>query len=206
MFGAGQLGTILPVMSIYEMVIMTGQAVGDQPLLFVRRRRIALHTQVFFWMKGTTQMRRLPILVAAAMMLAFPLAHAADAPAPAAADVYTYKTPKLDRARIDALLAKPAKLLVIDVRRPDEITTIGGFPVYLSIQAGDLEKSLPYIPHDRTIVTVSNHAHRAGAAGDALVSHGFKVAGAIGVQDYEKEGGQLTKIAPPPKAADAGNH
>ena len=151
-------------------------------------------------------MKRLPMLMAAAMLLAAPLADAfADAPAPAAA-AYPYKTPKLDRARIDALLAKPAKLLVIDVRRPDEITTIGGFPVYLNIQAGDIEKSLAYIPHDRAIVTVSNHAHRAGAAGDALASHGFKVAGAIGVQDYEKEGGQLTKIAPPPKAADAGNH
>jgi rhodanese-related sulfurtransferase len=147
------------------------------------------------------------MLVAAAMLLAPPLADAfADAPAQPAASAYTYKTPKLDRARIDALLAKPAKLLVIDVRRPDEITAIGGFPVYLSIQAGDIEKSLAYIPRDRTIVTVSIHAHRAGAAGDILTSHGFNVAGAIGVKDYEQEGGQLAKIAPPPKAADAGNH
>lgn len=147
------------------------------------------------------------MLVAAAMLLAPPLADAfADVPAQPAASAYTYKTPKLDRARIDALLAKPAKLLVIDVRRPDEITAIGGFPVYLSIQAGDIEKSLAYIPQDRTIVTVSIHAHRAGAAGDILTSHGFNVAGAIGVKDYEQEGGQLAKIAPPPKAADAGNH
>jgi rhodanese-related sulfurtransferase len=159
-------------------------------------------------------MRRLPVLVAVAIILASPLSKAAaDAPAqPAAAADYKYKTPKLDRAQIDALLAKPAKLLVIDVRRPDELTTIGGFPVYLSIQAGDVEKSLAFIPKDRTIVTVSNHAHRAGAAGDLLASHGFKVAGAIGVEDYESEGGALTKIAPPakaaapPKAADAGNH
>jgi len=152
-------------------------------------------------------MRRLPMLMAAALLLAAPLAdaYAADTSAQPAAHPYTFKTPKLDRARIDALLAKPAKLLIVDVRRPDEITAIGGFPVYLSIQAGDLEKSLPSIPHDRTIVTVSNHAFRAGAVGDALTSHGFKVAGAIGVQNYEEEGGQLTKITPPPKAADAGN-
>jgi hypothetical protein len=43
-------------------------------------------------------------------------------------------------------------------------------------------------------------------ANDVLSAHGFKVAGAIGIQNYEKEGGSLTKIAPPPKAADAGNH
>ena len=35
----------------------------------------------------------------------------------------------LKRAEIDALLAQPATVLVIDVRRPDEITSIGGFPV-----------------------------------------------------------------------------
>ena len=154
-------------------------------------------------------MRRLPILIATALLVASPLAptFAADAPTQKADPLYTYKTTRLDRAKIDALLAKPAKLLIIDVRRPDEITAIGGFPVYLNIQAADVEKSLAYIPHDRTIVTVSIHAHRAGAAGDILTAHGFKVAGAIGVKDYEDEGGQLTKIAPPPpKAADAGNH
>ena len=151
-------------------------------------------------------MKRLPIILAAAMMLAYPLAQAiaADAPVQKVDPAYTYKTTRLDRARFDALLAKPEKLLIIDVRRPDEVTAIGGFPVYLSLQVGDVEKSLAYIPKDRAIVTVSIHAHRAGAVGDLLTSHGFKVAGAIGVKDYENEGGQVTKIAPPqPKAADA---
>ncbi|WOJ90849.1 rhodanese-like domain-containing protein [Methylocapsa polymorpha] len=148
-------------------------------------------------------MRKLLTSVAIAMVLASPLAWAADAaaqaaaPPPAAAE-YKYKTPQLKRAELDALLAKPEGLLVIDVRRPDELTNIGGLPVYLSIQAKDLENSLAYIPKDRVIVTVSNHAGRAGAAGDLLTSRGFKVAGAVGVQNYENEGGKLTKIAPPP--------
>jgi rhodanese-related sulfurtransferase len=116
---------------------------------------------------------------------------------PAAAE-YKSKSPQLKRATIDALLAKPDSILVIDVRRPDELTAIGGLPVYLSIQAKDLEKSLAFIPRDRIIVTVSNHAGRAGVAADLLVGHGFNVAGAIGVQNYEAEGGTLTKIAPPP--------
>jgi len=141
-------------------------------------------------------------LAALLTTLAGPAVLAADPSAsPAAAQDYTYKTPRLDRSHIDSLLAKPGKLLVIDVRRPDELTKIGGFPVYLSIQPAQLEQELAYIPKDRQIVTVSNHAHRAGAAGDLLTAHGFKVAGAIGVEDYEKEGGALTKIAPPASTA-----
>ncbi len=152
-----------------------------------------------------------------ALILGAPLAHAAepgkaDAPA-AAADPhytyapdprYTYKTQRLNRAELDALFAKPENLLVLDIRRPDELTSIGGFPVYLSIQVADLEKSLAYLPKDRTIVIVSNRAHRAGAVGDLLTGHGFKVAGAIGVQDYAEQGGTITKIEKPaPQAAAA---
>jgi len=111
---------------------------------------------------------------------------------------YTYKTPKLDRAKFDALLAHPKDLLIIDVRRPDELTRIGGFPVFLSIQSSELEKHLASIPKDRKIVTVSNHAGRAGAAGDLLAGKGYKVVGAVGAQNYEEEGGTLTRIAPPP--------
>lgn len=152
---------------------------------------------------------------ALAIILAVPLAHAAEpgkAEAPAAAadphyayapdPRYTYKTPRLNRAELDALFIKPESLLVLDIRRPDELTTIGGFPVYLSIQVSDLEKNLAYLPKDRTIVIVSNRAHRAGAAGDLLAGHGFKVAGAIGVQDYAEQGGTITKIEKPtPQAA-----
>ncbi len=150
------------------------------------------------------------MLVAAAMLLASPLtpSFAVAEPAQKVDPLYTYKTTRLDRARFDALLAKPEKLLIVDVRRPDEITAIGGFPVYFSVQTDDVEKSLAFIPRDRAIVTVSIHAHRAGKVGDILTAHGYKVAGAIGVKDYEDEGGTLTKIAPPPttKAADGANH
>lgn len=109
-----------------------------------------------------------------------------------------YKSPKLNRAQIDALLAKPDQLVVIDVRRPDELTANGGFPVYLNIQAKELEKSTAYIPKERTVITVSNHAGRALPAADLLLDKGFKVAGAVGAQDYEAEGGTLVKLAPPP--------
>lgn len=114
------------------------------------------------------------------------------------------KTVVLTRAQFDQLLAKPEKLVIVDVRRPDEVTAIGGFPVYLSIQLEDLEKHLAWIPKDRQVVAVSNHAGRAGRAADLLASRGFNVVGRIGVQNYEEQGGKLTKIAPKaPAGADA---
>jgi rhodanese-related sulfurtransferase len=113
------------------------------------------------------------------------------------------KAKTLTRAELDQLLATPDKVLLIDVRRPDEVSTNGGFPVYLSIQIGDLEKHLDAIPKDRIIVTVSNHAARGGKAADLLASHGFNVAGAVGAETYEKEGGTLTRIEIPKKVATA---
>jgi rhodanese-related sulfurtransferase len=104
----------------------------------------------------------------------------------------------LTRAEIDDLLSKPDQVLIIDVRRPDEVTSNGGFPVYFSVQLGDLERSLAFIPKDRTIIAVSNHAARGGRAADILAKAGFKVAGAAGAEDYESQGGTLTKITPPP--------
>lgn len=154
----------------------------------------------------TKQLTTMAIL---AMALTSPVGLAAehgDAKKPeaaAAAKPYSYKTPKLNRAQIDALLAKPAELLIIDTRRPDEISKIGSFPVYLNIQVDGLEAALPFIPKDRSIVTVSNHAGRAGKAGDFLADKGFKVVGAIGSQNYEEEGGKITKIAIPSPKADA---
>jgi rhodanese-related sulfurtransferase len=109
---------------------------------------------------------------------------------------------ELTRAEFEQLLAKPGDLLIIDLRRPDELTRIGGFPVYLSIQAKDLERQLEWIPKDRTIVTVSNHAARSGRAADLLTAKGFKVAGLLGAQTYEEQGGKLTKVeVPPPRPA-----
>ncbi|HET7833154.1 MAG TPA: hypothetical protein VFK88_09340 [Gallionella sp.] len=154
-------------------------------------------------------MNKLKNLIALlALLLPALLALAADAGASQKADEqpWTYQTQRLSRAQLDVLLGHPEKLLFIDVRRPDEVSKLGGFPIYLSIQIRQLEESLAYIPKDRHIVTVSNRAHRAGAAGDLLAARGFKVAGAVGVKDYEEQGGWLSKIpVPPPKASEANN-
>ncbi|MYN44803.1 rhodanese-like domain-containing protein [Pseudoduganella sp. FT93W] len=111
---------------------------------------------------------------------------------------WTHNTRQLQRSEVDALLAQPEKVLILDVRRPDEVTAKGSFPVYLSVQAKDVEQQLSFIPKDRLIITVSNHAHRAGAVGDLLLAKGYQVAGATGSEDYEAQGGTIKRITPPP--------
>lgn len=139
-------------------------------------------------------------LVSASLVTVHAFAQQAPAAAASAAE-WKYKTKHLDRAGIDALLAHPNKVLFVDVRRPDEIVSKGTFPVYLNVQTKDVEKQLAFIPKDRAIVTVSNHAGRAGQVGDLLASKGFKVAGAAGSEEYEAAGGMITRITPPPPKA-----
>jgi len=143
------------------------------------------------------------MLIAAAAVLATATVLAQDATPAGAVSSKAHKSQEhvLSREELDKLLANPNKILLIDVRRPDEISKIGGLPVYLSVQLGDLEKSIAWIPKERTVVTLSNHAVRAKRAADFLRSKGFTVAGAVGVQTYEQQGGTLTKVAPPPAGA-----
>ena len=136
-------------------------------------------------------------LLIATVLLAAPAAFAQPAAPATAEKAPAFKAHVLSRVEFDDLLKHPAQVLIIDVRRPDEVTSKGGFPVYLSAQISDLESSLAWIPKDRKIVTVSNHAARAGKAADLLASKGYKVAGAVGVELYEKDGGTLTRIPIP---------
>ncbi len=128
-------------------------------------------------------------------------ASAAAASSTYVAPPWTYKTKQLNRNQVDVLLGNPKKLLIIDLRRPDELIKYGSFPAYLNLQLKDLPELLEYIPKDRTILTVSNRAHRAGAAGDILTAAGYKVAGATGSEDYREAGGTITKVSPPAPAA-----
>lgn len=162
-------------------------------------------------------MKNLRPLAVAALALSALAATAQTATPPAAgasnptyvAPPWKYKIKELSYKQIDALLAQPEKVVVLDVRRPDELIQYGSFPAFLNIQNSqlneknpDLAKYLAYIPKDRAILTVSNHAQRAGAVGDFLVSRGYNVVGAAGSEDYELEGGKnVSHIkAPPPRA------
>jgi gluconolactonase len=99
--------------------------------------------------------------------------------------------PALTREQVDALLATPDKVTFIDVRRADEIAASGTVPVFLNIQVSELDRFLSYIPRDRQLVTISNHAGRAARAATLLRTKGFNVAGAFGVEDYTAKGGSL---------------
>lgn len=147
----------------------------------------------------------LQTLPAVAQEAATPTAAAASAPVPKpyVAPPWTYKTQQLSRNDVDKLLGNPKKLLVIDVRRPDELSKYGSLPVFLNVQLKDLPQALDYIPRDRVIVTISNRAHRAGVAGDLLTQAGFKVAGALGSEDYREAGGTIVKVTAPVRAAAA---
>jgi rhodanese-related sulfurtransferase len=146
-------------------------------------------------------MKRLALLLITSLVAVSGFAQAA-ADGAGAGKAPASKAHVLSNEELDKLLAQPGKVLIIDVRRPDEISSVGGLPVYLSIQLSDLENRLDWIPKDRILVTFSNHAGRASKAADLLTSKGFNVAGAAGAQTYEKAGGTLAHIAiPPPRTA-----
>jgi len=122
----------------------------DSCLLSMRRDASTsmLAVQIYSLDTKEQTMKKLKIVITLiALTLATSLAFAADAEAPKDAAKYidpkpwTYKTERLDRAQLDKLLGHPEKLLIVDVRRPDELTRIGGFPIYLSIQIKDLKKA-----------------------------------------------------------------
>ncbi|MBC2665449.1 SMP-30/gluconolactonase/LRE family protein [Novosphingobium flavum] len=127
----------------------------------------------------------------AATALALGLAGGAPALAQTAAVAAPAAAPKLSRAQVDALLATPDKVVFIDLRRPDEISALGTLPVYLNIPISELDRFLAYIPRDRQVVTVSNHAGRAAKGAAILADKGFAVAGVVGVENYAEEGGAL---------------
>lgn len=143
------------------------------------------------------------VLLALSMVMMVAAAHAQQPTPNSAQAAPAFKAHVLARDELDQLIEHPDTLLIIDVRRPDELTSIGGFPVYFSIQLKDLESSTAWIPKGRRIVTVSNHAARAGKAADLLKEKGFDVVGAVGAQLYEKDGGKLVKLTPPVAAAGA---
>ncbi len=144
------------------------------------------------------------LLLAALLATAAFAATAQQAADPAAAArvaryaEWKFKSHRLTRDEVDALLAKPGSAVFVDLRRPDELIKFGSFPVFLSIQNNDLEKQIAWLPRDRPIVLVSNHSQRAGAAADLLTAKGYNVIGATGAEEYEVAGGTAVAHIQPP--------
>lgn len=139
----------------------------------------------------------LTTLLTAAVLMAAPLSAAPEDKGPkgTAAKTAVPAGKEIKRAEVDAFLAHPERVFVLDVRRPDEIAKIGTLPGYVNIPIDQLEGRLAEVPKEKTILPLSNHAARAWKAQAILEKHGYQVPGGVGVQNYEKEGGKLLSPA-----------
>ena len=106
---------------------------------------------------------------------------------------------KLSFHEIDSFLDKFTNAVVLDVRKPEEAVQTGTFKGAINIPIDQLEQRLSEIPKDRFVLPFSNHAARASKAADLLEKHGYRIAGAAGVQTYAADGG--TKYLVPPVSA-----
>jgi rhodanese-related sulfurtransferase len=173
------------------MQCIPSSASAQQPGLNVQKEKFMIRQHIKF---GLLVLTFLPITLKAQQPAHDPSAHTAPAG----------KTKVLTRAEFDQVISANPDVILLDLRRPDEITNIGGFPVYLSIQIADLDKYWNHIPKGSKVITVSNHAARAVKAGDKLDEKGVTILGAVGAQTYEQEGGTIVHIkAPAPKTATA---
>ncbi|MCC6393746.1 MAG: rhodanese-like domain-containing protein [Bryobacterales bacterium] len=93
------------------------------------------------------------------------------------------KTKQITSEELEALLKQHVFLL--DVREPRELVEVGAVKGYMNIPLGQLESRLSEVPKDKTIVTICARGVRAGKAGDILVKHGYKVAGACGITEWK---------------------
>jgi rhodanese-related sulfurtransferase len=95
------------------------------------------------------------------------------------------KTKQITSEELEALLKQHVFLL--DVREPRELVEVGAVKGYVNIPLGQLEGRLSEVPKDKTIVTMCAKGVRAARAADILVKHGYKVAGACGIQKWKAE-------------------
>src|SRR5579872_6521941 len=103
---------------------------------------------------------------------------------------------KLSFHEIDGFLDKFPNAVILDVRKPEEAAQAGTFKGAINIPIDQLEQRLSEIPKDRFILPFSNHAARASKAADLLEKHGYKIAGAAGVQTYATDGGTKYLVLP----------
>ena len=76
---------------------------------------------------------------------------------------------------------------LLDVREPRELEESGTIKGYVNIPLSQLASRLNEIPKDKMIVTLCQRGVRAERAGELLLKHGYKVAGACGIQDWKNK-------------------
>lgn len=117
------------------------------------------------------------LLIAGATWVAF-TAHAVAAepaatPAPAAAAAATFvATPISQEALLERQAKHPKKLLVLDVRTPQEYAD-GHVPGAVNVPYDQLASRLAEVPKDKDVVLYCKSGRRAGIAADTLAANGY---------------------------------
>ena len=96
------------------------------------------------------------------------------------------KTKQLSAEEVEQAL-RDGKAFLLDVREPQELVEFGSIKGYVNIPIGQLESRMNEIPKDKVVVTLCQRGARAGRAGDLLMKHGYKVAGACGILDWKSK-------------------
>src|SRR3954453_17349919 len=95
---------------------------------------------------------------------------------------------KLTPDELQKLMEKRNSVLFLDVREPDEIQKLGSLPGYVNIPLGQLESRLGELPKDKPIITACSHGVRAAKAAALLEKHGYRIAGACGLEEWKEKG------------------
>lgn len=118
------------------------------------------------------------------MLLACAPSSAAPQHAPVDSSARQTSAEQLEKARVNH-----AKLLIIDVRSPQEFAT-GHIPGAVNIPVDDLPKKLEEmkISKDTTVVTVCEHGGRSSRAAVALQKMGYKTTSYCTLDSWRKGG------------------
>ncbi|MCL5006215.1 MAG: rhodanese-like domain-containing protein [Acidobacteria bacterium] len=98
---------------------------------------------------------------------------------------------------LHSLLSKNAKILVIDVRTPEEYSN-GRIPDAINIPIDDLPKTIQqlHIPKDTTIITVCDQGGRSSRAALELQKMGYKTTSFCRLDSWKKNGYKIKKEQP----------
>ena len=100
---------------------------------------------------------------------------------------------------LEKLLAEGEKYLILDVRRPDEISKLGTVKGYINIPVEVIAERYAELPKDKPIISLCNRARRATTAADLLKEKGYTIAAVGGLEDIKTEEGgpKLITVFPP---------
>jgi hydroxyacylglutathione hydrolase len=107
------------------------------------------------------------------------------------------RVPVLTMRQVRERLCRGQPLVVLDVRQAHEWST-GHIPRAELVEAGELPRAEPRLPHDRLIATHCSHGQRAATALSVLERGGFKQLALIkeGVEEWRGAGGEVDRGLP----------